>query len=262
MMTNGKPIRASLAGEQRGTPPAAAVVGGVAQSDNLLLAAVDPIEFEQLRELLEPFSLRMRETLQEAGDPTEYVYFPTSGIISLLTVLENGMMIEFATVGREGMTGTPIILGLEESNLALVSQLPGTAVRMKTPALLDAIGRLPAFAAVLRIYGGVMFAFLAQSAACNRAHTVDERLARWLLMIHDQVGGNDFRITQEFLSHMLGVSRPSVAASAAVLHRAGLIRYNRGDMTVTDRPGLEAAACECYAVIRTQFDRLRALTAY
>jgi CRP-like cAMP-binding protein len=232
------------------------------QSKNLLLAAVDPLEFEQLRPLLEPFALRMRETLQEAGEPTEYVYFPTSGIISLLTVLENGMMIEFATAGREGMTGTPIILGLEESNLALVSQLPGSAFRIRTPDLLDSISRLPALASVLRMYGGVMFAFLAQSAACNRAHTVDERLARWLLMIHDQAGGDDFRVTQEFLAQMLGVSRPSVAASAAVLHRAGLISYHRGEMTVTDRAGMEAAACECYGVIRQQFDRLRGLRHY
>ncbi len=237
-------------------------VADTAQSENLLLAAVDPVEFEFLRPLLEPYSLRMRETLQEAGDPADYVYFPTSGIISLLTVLENGMMIEFATVGREGMTGTPVILGLEESNIALVSQLPGTSVRMRVEDFLTAAEKLPAFADVLRVYGGVMFAFLAQSSACNRAHNVDERLARWLLMIHDQAGGNDFRITQEFLSHMLGVSRPSVAASAAVLHRAGLIRYQRGDMTVTDRAGLEAAACECYAVIRGQFDRLRALRHY
>jgi CRP-like cAMP-binding protein len=233
-----------------------------AQSSNLLLAAVVPLEFEQLAPLLEPYSLRMRETLQEAGEPAEYVYFPTSGNISQLTVLENGMMIEFATVGREGMTGTPIILGLEESNLALVSQLPGTSFRMRTADLLDAITQFPAFAAVLRVYSGVMFAFLAQSAACNRAHIVDERLARWLLMIHDQAGGNDFRITQEFLSHMLGVSRPSVTASAAVLHRAGLIQYRRGEMTIADRAGLEAAACECYAVIRDQFDRLRALRHY
>lgn len=261
-MKKSTPVSAILGPDDSHVSAGHMVMPEVAQSGNLLLAAVDPAEFEQLRDLLEPFSLRMRETLQEAGDPSEYVYFPTSGIISLLTVLENGMMIEFATVGREGMTGTPIILGLEESNLALVSQLPGTALRMKTHHLLDAVVRLPAFAAVLKLYGGVMFAFLAQSAACNRAHNVDERLARWLLMIHDQAGGDSFRITQEFLSHMLGVSRPSVAASASVLHRAELIRYTRGDMTVTDRPGLEAAACECYAVIRTQFDRLRALRGY
>jgi CRP-like cAMP-binding protein len=245
-----------------GVPSLDSMVPNLGQSNNLLLAAVDPREFEQLQPLLEPFALRMRETLQEAGESTEYVYFPTSGIISLLTVLENGMMIEFATAGREGMTGTPILLGLEESNLALVSQLPGTSFRMRTTDLLDGISRLPAFAEVLRLYGGVMFAFLAQSAACNRAHNVDERLARWLLMVHDQAGGDDFRITQEFLAQMLGVSRPSVAASAAVLHKAGLVSYHRGEMKVTDRAGMERAACECYGVIREQFDRLRRLRHY
>jgi CRP-like cAMP-binding protein len=107
-----------------------------------------------------------------------------------------------------------------------------------------------------------MFAFLAQSAACNRAHHVDERLARWLLMTHDQAGGDDFRITQEFLAQMLGVSRPSVALSAAALHKASLIDYRRGEITVVDRSGLEAASCECYAVIRAEFDRLRALHHY
>ncbi len=234
----------------------------LSQSDNLLLSAVDPVEFQLLAPMLEPHTLRMRETLQEAGDPPEYVYFPTSGIISMLTVLENGMMIEFATVGREGFTGVPSILSLGESNLALISQLPGTSLRMRTSDLLSAFHRWPAFAEVLRIYGGVMFAFLAQSAACNRAHIVDERLARWLLMIHDQAGGNEFRITQEFMAQMLGVSRPSVALSAAVLHQAGFIDYRRGEITVTDRVGLEGASCECYGVIRTEFDRLRALRHY
>ena len=234
-------------------------MSATSQSPNLLLSAVAPAEYEQLLTLLEPHPLRMRETLQEAGDPPEYVYFPTSGIISMLTVLENGMMIEFATVGREGSTGIPIMLGLEESNLALVSQLPGESLRIRTADLLRAVRGLPAFAEVMRVYGGVMFAFLAQSAACNRAHHVDERLARWLLMTHDQAGGDDFRITQEFLAQMLGVSRPSVALSAAVLHKANLIDYRRGEITVVDRSGLETASCECYAVIRAEFDRLRAL---
>jgi len=234
----------------------------IPQSRNLLLAAIAPQEFEQLKPLLKPHSLRMRAPLQEAGEAADYVYFPTSGIISMLTVLEDGMMIEFATVGREGSTAVPVILGLEESNMALVSQLPGQSVRMTTAELLDAINRLPAFAEVMRIYGGVMFAFLAQSAACNRAHNVDERLARWLLMIHDQAGGDDFRVTQEFLSQMLGVSRPSVALAAGVLHKAGVINYHRGDMTITDRGDLETAACECYEVIRDQFDRLRRMRRY
>ena len=243
------------------TPPLESFPDGP-QSGNLLLSAVAPPEFEQLGPLLEPHDLRMRETLQEAGDPPEYVYFPTSGIVSVLTVLENGMMIEFATVGREGCTGVPSLLGIDLSNLALISQLPGRSLRMKTSDYMAAIHRLPAFAEVIRIYGGVMFALLAQSAACNRAHIVDERMARWLLMTHDQAGRDDFEITQEFLAQMLGVSRPSVALSAAVLHKAGLIDHRRGEIAVVDRLGLEAAACECYGVIRQEFDRLRALRSY
>lgn len=227
------------------------------QSENFLLAAVVPEEYERLSPRFEPQQLRMRETLQEAGDPTEYVYFPTSGIVSMLTVLENGMMVEFATVGREGTTGVPILLGLADSNVALVSQLPGTALRLRTADFLEAIEQLRTLAGVVRTYSGVMFAFLAQTAACNRAHNVDERLARWLLTTHDQAGGDDFRITQEFLAQMLGVSRPSVTLAAAALHRAEVIEYHRGEMTITDRMGLEKAACECYSVIRHQLDRLR-----
>lgn len=232
------------------------------QSENLLLAAVPPDEFALFSGRLEIHPLRMRETLQEAGDPADFVYFPISGIISVLTVLENGMMIEFATVGREGTTGVPIALGLAESNLALISQVPGQAIRMPTADFLNALTSSPGLARAINCYSGVMYAFLAQSAACNRAHHVDERCARWLLMTHDQAGGNEFPITQEFLAQMLGVSRPAVALSAASLHRAGLISYRREEMTITDRIGLEKAACECYGEVRAQFDRIRALRSY
>ncbi len=199
----------------------------------------------------------MRETLEEAGDPPRYVYFPTSGIISELTVLENGMMIEFATVGREGTTGVPVFLGTGASNMALISQLPGEALRMRSDDFLTEIDRSPGLAAIIKRYSGMMLALVAQSAACNRAHHVDERCARWLLMTHDQAGEEAFPITQEFLAQMLGVSRPSVALSAAALQRAGLISYHRGEMTIEDRLGLEKAACECYAVARELFLRLQ-----
>ena len=232
------------------------------QSNNLILSAIVPEEYERILPLLEVQPLRMRETLQEAGDVPEYVYFPTSGIISLLTVLENGMMIEFGTVGREGTTGVPLTIGLADSNIALISQLPGEAMRMSSKDYLEQIARCPSFAAVINRYMGVLFAFLAQSAACNRAHHVDERCARWLLMIHDQAGGDEFRITQEFLAQMLGVSRPSVALSAASLHKQGFISYHRGEMSILDRDGLERAACECYGVVHEQFDRLRELRQY
>lgn len=232
------------------------------QSQNLILAAVPPDEFEGLLPLLESYPLRMRETLQEADEEPEWVYFPTQGIISVLTVLEDGMMIEFATVGREGTTAVPLVVGLDHSSLALVSQMPGHAVRLPAKTFMEELKRCPEFAEAIRIYSGVMFALLAQSAACNRAHHVDERCARWLLMTHDQAGGNEFPITQEFLAHMLGVSRPSVAISAGALQKAGLISYHRGEMVILDRPGLEKASCECYEVIVRQFDRLRALRQY
>ena len=232
------------------------------QSENLILAAVTPKEFGTLNELLEPYPLRMRENLQEPGEDPEWVYFPTRGIVSVLTVLENGMMIEFATVGREGTTGVPLVVGLDHSNITLVSQMPGSSMRIRARDFMAQLQSSPSFAAAVRCYSGVMFALLAQSAACNRAHHVDERCARWLLMTHDQAGGNEFPVTQEFLAQMLGVSRPGVAASAAALQKAGLISYHRGEMTIVDRPALESAACECYHVIVEQFNRLRALRQY
>jgi len=195
----------------------------------------------------------MRETLQEAGEPADYVYFPTSGIISLLTVLENGMMIEFATVGREGMTGVPLFLAMGDSNTALISQVPGHSLRMRAADFLQVTHSCPSFAAVARRYCGTMLGLVAQSAACNRAHHVDARCARWLLMTHDQVGRDTFPITQEFLAQMLGVSRPSVGASTATLQRDGLISYHRGELTILNRGALEKASCECYAVVREHY---------
>lgn len=223
---------------------------------NLLLAAVPADEYEEFARLLETHPLRMRETLQEAGDAPDWVYFPLSGIISVLTVLESGMMIEFATVGREGTTGVPIFLHMGDSNMALISQVPGTSLRMRSKDFLAAIDRSPGLADIIKRYSGMLLALVAQSAACNRAHHVDERCARWLLMTHDQAGDAAFPITQEFLAQMLGVSRPSVALSAGALQKAGLIKYHRGEMTITDRAGLERAACECYAVGREHFLRL------
>ena len=219
------------------------------RTGNLLLAAVPAEEYEQFSGLLEVHPLRMRETLQEAGEAPDYVYFPVSGIISVLTVLENGMMIEFATVGREGTTGVPVFLVSGDSNIAFISQVPGDSLRMASKDFLAALDHSPSFMKIMKRYSGMMLTLVAQSAACNRAHHVDERCARWLLMTHDQAGDGAFPITQEFLAQMLGVSRPSVALSAAALQKAGLISYHRGEMTIIDRPGLEKAACECYAVV-------------
>lgn len=216
---------------------------------NLILAAIAPEDFACIEHLLTSVPLRMRETLQEAGGPPEFVYFPTSGIISVLTVMENGMMIEFSTVGREGTTGVPAFLEMGDTNMALVSQVPGEALRMATADFQFEVARTPSFAAAMVRYSGVMLALAAQSAACNRAHHVNERCARWLLMTNDQSARREFPITQEFLAQMLGVSRPSVTTAVAALQKQGLVNHHRGSMTIIDRPGLERASCECYAVI-------------
>ncbi|MFN0094694.1 MAG: Crp/Fnr family transcriptional regulator [Dehalococcoidia bacterium] len=226
------------------------------RSPNGILAAIAPGEYERMRPLLSPHPLRMRETLQEAGDLPEFVYFPTSGIISLLTVMENGMMIEFATVGHEGTTGVPLFLGMAASSMALISQVPGEALRMTSADFLDQLGRSPGLAVLMKRYSGAMLTLVAQSAACNRAHHVNARCARWLLMTHNQTASDQFPITQEFLAQMLGVSRPSVTLAAAALQDAGLIRYHHGHMTILDRPGLECASCECYAVVEVSFRSL------
>jgi CRP-like cAMP-binding protein len=223
------------------------------RTGNVILGALSDADYEQLAPLLDPYPLRMRETLQEAGEPAQHAYFPVSGVISVLTVLESGMMIEFATVGSEGTTGVPLFLGFGQSNSALVSQIPGNAYRLSRADFAEGLVRLPSLAAALRHYSGLMLALVAQSAACNRAHHVDARCARWLLMTHDQAGSDDFPITQEFLAQMLGVSRPSVAVSAGALQRVGLVSYHRGEMHIRDRRGLELAACECYGVIRRDF---------
>jgi CRP-like cAMP-binding protein len=167
---------------------------------NLILAAIAPDEYESVRSVLTAQPLRMRETLQEAGEPPEFVYFPTSGIISALTVMENGMMIEFATVGREGTTGVPPFLGMGDSNMALVSQLPGESLRMTIADFREPLVDSRSLAAIVGRYSGVMLALVAQSAACNRAHNADERCARWLLITHDQSASDQFPITHEFLA--------------------------------------------------------------
>lgn len=197
--------------------------------------------------------MRLRETLQQAGDLPEYVYFPTNGIISVATVLESGTMVEFATVGREGTTAVPLFLGFANSNMAMISRVPGEAWRMRSADFLEEVAESPEMALILTRYSGLMLGLMAQSAACNRAHYVDARCASWLLMTHDQADGDSFPITQEFLAQMLGVSRPSVAVSAAALQRGGLIRYHRGLMTIIGRGALEEAACECYAATRERF---------
>jgi CRP-like cAMP-binding protein len=223
---------------------------------NRLLRALPPDEFESLRSRLEPIKLELRASLHEPSDPTPYVHFPERGVLSLLTVLENGWSVELGTVGNEGMVDISVALGKENSETQTIVQVPGQALRMKSEAFRDALMELPGLRRLLSAYILEVFTMTAQSNACNRAHNLGQRAARWLLMTHDRVDADDFPLTQEFLSDMLGAARPGVTVAMEQLRDAGLIRYRRGRLDVIDRTGLEKVSCECYALIRARFDRL------
>ena len=198
----------------------------------------------------------MNEVLHEADEVASFVYFPTKGVVSMLTVLASGEAIEIATIGNEGMADLSAFFGLRTSPARLLVQVPGEAFRMTRDAFDQHLASSAELRQVLGAYSISMFIEVSQTAACNRLHLVEQRCARWLLMTHDRVDGDTFPITQEFLSEMLGVRRPTVSVAEAKLQEAGLIRYSRGAMEILDRPGLEAQACECYSIIRERFDAL------
>ena len=223
---------------------------------NRILSALPPEEYERILPDLKEVHLKFRVSLHEPGDRMPYVYFPNIGVISTLTVLEDGSAVEIATIGNEGMTDVSVFLGLEESDSRLLVQVPGSAMRMESRRFREHVEQTPVLRTLLGYYTVSMLALVAQSAACNRMHPLIERCARWLLMTHDRVDADEFPLTHEFLSTMLGVRRPSVSVAAKALQAAGFITYHRGKVTVLGRPGLEAASCECYRLIRERFDRL------
>lgn len=225
-------------------------------SKNRLLTALPVEEYERLLPKLESVSLPVKQVLYEPNKPIEYVYFVNHGVISLLNIMEDGTIVEIATVGNEGMVGLPVFLGGDTIPCRAFVQLPGDAIRMKADVFKYLVNQGSPLHGLLQRYTQALFNQVAQSAACNRVHSIEERCSRWLLMTRDRVNSDDFPLTQEFLSQMLGVRRPSVSVVAAILQKAGLIRYSRGKITILDRLGLEASACECYAIIKQEFDRL------
>ena len=223
---------------------------------NRILSSLPPADYVRIFADMKEVPLQFRVSLHEPGDKMPYVYFPNSGVISMITVLEDATAVEIATVGNEGMTDISVFLGLEESDSRLFVQVPGTAMRMESERFRAHVSRMPIFRTLLGYYAMSLFTLVAQSAACNRMHPMAARCARWLLMTHDRVDAPEFPMTQVFLAEMLGVRRPSVSVAAEALQAAGLISYHRGKVRIRDRPGLEAASCECYGVIRARFDRL------
>jgi CRP-like cAMP-binding protein len=188
--------------------------------------------------------------LYEGGEPIRHVYFPDDGLISLLVVMDDETVREIGVIGNEGMLGTALALGMKTATTRALVQLPGTAMRMKAGALRDELARGGALPDVLRRYSQALFTQAAQSAACVSSHAVNQRLSRWLLMTHDRAPGDEFEMTHEFMATMLGATRSVVTRAAGRLQQGKMIRYVRGRVTVLDRSGLEAAACECYGVLR------------
>jgi CRP-like cAMP-binding protein len=221
---------------------------------NMLLAGLPRSEYECVRAECESVKLKLRDVLHEPGEKARYVYFPSSGVISMLTLLDDGSAVEIATVGNEGMTDFAAYLGLESPARWLV-QVPGEALRIRATTLRGLAERNPALLSAMHNYMLAMFILVSQTAACNRRHPVEERCARWLLMTHDRVEEDEFPMTHEFLADMLGVRRPSVSIAMSMLSRAGYIAYRRGKVRLIDRPGLEDAACHCYKVVRDVFQR-------
>ena len=220
---------------------------------NRLLRALPAADYDALLPDLYEVTLAQGAVLFEARAPVPHVYFPQGCVVSLLTPIDGGPAVEIGLVGNEGMVGLSVFLGGRVSSTQAVLQVPDGATRMTAAAFHRALGRGPALHGLMQAYARTMLGQIAQSAACNQRHVVGQRCARWLLMAHDRVGEDRFTLTQAFLGQMLGVQRGTVSMAAQGLHALGAIRYVRGQVTVTDRAGLEAAACGCYERIAADY---------
>jgi len=205
---------------------------------------------------LEAVALVKGHPVFNPGEPASHVWFPSSGVISIVALDDEGSAVEVATVGREGMTGLAIALGSETMVYASMVQVPGHGWRIEASTFRQLIDRHPSIKASMLRYVAAAMTQMGQNAACARLHDIEARCARWLLHAHDDVEGDTFPLTQDYLAMMLGVTRPSVSGAASGLRKEMLIRYVRGQITVVDRAGLEAASCQCYGIIRREFDRL------
>lgn len=222
---------------------------------NRLLSALPADELNQLQPDLHPVSWAVQQTVYEVGDPVEQVYFVEEGMACIVVIMADGATSEVGMIGCEGMVGATALLGGDSARQHVIVQIPGTALRMNAAQCKAAFARAPAFHAAVLEFVGSLLNLSAQIAACNRLHTARQRCARWLLMASDRIGADTMPMTHEFLSSMLGVRRTGVTAIARELQRHGFIHYRHGQLAITDRSGLERAACECYHLDREQLLR-------
>ena len=226
------------------------------RDQNRLLAVLPAAERERLDLYLEPVSMALGEVVYESGSQLQYVYFPTTSIVSLLYVMADGASAEIAVVGNEGMVGVALFMGGETTPSRAIVQSAGAAYRLPGHSMKEEFVRGGAMQHLLLRYTQALLTQMAQTAVCNRHHSVDQQLCRWLLLSLDRLPSNKLTMTQELIANMLGVRREGVTEAAGKLQSAGLIQYSRGRITVLDRPGLEARACECYDVVKRESDRL------
>jgi CRP-like cAMP-binding protein len=223
---------------------------------NHLLNALPSTEYDRILPLLERVQMPLGEALYESGEELRYVYFPTDSIISLLYVMENGASAEIAVVGNEGIIGIALFMGGDTMPNRAVVQSAGYAYRLRGALMLKEFDLYGALLHLLLRYTQALITQMAQTAVCNRHHSVDQQLCRWLLLSLDRLHSNNLTMTQELIANMLGVRREGVTEAAGKLQRAGLIDYRRGHIEVLDRPGLEERVCECYQVVKTEYERL------
>jgi CRP-like cAMP-binding protein len=244
-------LKASPAASRiNGTPPRQG------PRQNHLLAALPASDYERIAARLELVPLKLAEVLYEPDVPLRYVYFPTTAIVSLLYVMEDGASAEIAIVGNEGILGIALFMGGETTPSRAVVQSAGHGYRLKAQLLKDEFERFGPFLHLLLRYTQALITQMAQTAVCNRHHSVDQQLCRWLLLSLDRLATSELTMTQELIANMLGVRREGVTEAAGKLQLAGLIHYRRGKITVLDRRRLETRSCECYQVVKTEFDRL------
>lgn len=223
---------------------------------NRLLARLPPAEYQRLLLRLQPVALELKHVLYEARAPIDYAYFPSRGVVSAMTVMEDGRAIEVATIGDEGMVGLPLLVGAETTGNRMMVQVSGEALRLSAEALKEEASRHSPLGRLLALYHTAFSMQVSQAVACNGLHTLHQRCCRWLLMTQDRAHSDVFPMTHEFLAEMLGVRRSSVSEVLEPLQKEGLIRYSRGKFTVLDRDGLKAGSCECYRRINEEFERL------
>lgn len=223
---------------------------------NLILSALDPAEREGLWPYLELFPLQWHGSLHEPGEPVEFAYFPNSGAVSLMVVLKDGKSVEVGIVGSDGFLGAGLTAGLDKSPYRALVQVLGDAYRIRANALRDLLPGVPGFRNLMTRYALVQSMQLAQTAACNRLHSLDQRLARWLLMSHDRVNSQTLNMTHERLANLLGTDRPSVSDVASSFQKHGIIAYKRGIVKILSRRKLKESACECYEIMQEYHSQL------